>query len=141
MQQRVSLITLGVADVARAGAFYKRLGWQPGPGSQEEVVFFQLDGLVLALWDRAALVEDSGYRDASASPNAVALAYNVASPQEVDRVLDEVAAAGATVIRGGAPTPWGGYSGLFHDLDGHAWEVAHNPFWTLGPDGRVQLGA
>src|SRR4051812_20595502 len=139
MDQRVSLVTLGVADVARARAFYERLGWRAGPGSQKEVVFFQMGGSVLALWGREALAADSGYPAARPS-GAVALAYNVRSDEEVDAVLDEAAAAGATIVRPGAPTEWGGYSGLFHDPDGHAWEVAHNPFWTVGQDGGVTLG-
>jgi catechol 2,3-dioxygenase-like lactoylglutathione lyase family enzyme len=139
MEQRVSLVTLGVADLARSRAFYERLGWRSGPGSQEEVVFFQAGGMVVALWDRALLAQDSGIAEPP-PPGAVALAYNVRSPAEVDAVLEEVAAAGAHVARPGTPTSWGGYSGLFHDPDGHPWEVAHNPFWRLDEDGRVRLG-
>src|SRR4051812_8611291 len=140
MDQRLSLVTLGVEDVARARAFYEALGWRAGAGAQDEVVFFQVGGSVLALWGREALAQDSGY-DARAAPGAVALAYNVGSPAEVDAVLEEARGAGAKIVRTGAPTDWGGYSGLFHDLDGHAWEVAHNPAWLLAADGSVRLGA
>src|SRR3954451_9960123 len=122
MEQRVSLVTLGVADVARARAFYEALGWQAGPGSQESVTFFQAGGSVLALWGREAPAEDSGL-DAPRPRGAAPLAYNVGSPAEVDAVLEEARTAGARIVRSGAPTEWGGYSALFHDPDGHPWEV------------------
>lgn len=147
MEQRVSLVTLGVADLARARAFYEALGWTTGAEPGDDVVFFQAGGMVLALWSRAALAADSGVEDgataaASSGPGwgGITLAHNVGSPAEVDAVLDEAARAGATITRGGAPTFWGGYSGVFLDPDGHAWEVAHNPHWRLGADGSVSLG-
>ena len=138
MEQRVSLITLRVSDLARARAFYEALGWSTGAEPGADVVFFQAGGSVLALWDRAKLAEDSGVRD-SGGWGGVALAHNVRSPREVDAVLAEARAAGAIVPRSGAETFWGGYSGTFVDPDGHAWEVAHNPRWTLHNDGSVSL--
>jgi catechol 2,3-dioxygenase-like lactoylglutathione lyase family enzyme len=140
VEQRVSLITLGVADVQRARAFYERLGWTTKAASDDDVVFFQAGGLVVALWGRQELAADSGVRDARGW-GGVTLAHNVASPAEVDTTLAEAKAAGATIPRAGADTFWGGYSGVFVDPDGHPWEVAHNPHWTLLPDGSVRLGA
>ena len=137
MEQRVSLVTLGVADVARATAFYRALGWEPGFDA-EEVVFFQAPGLIVGLWSREALAEDSVVEDMGGW-GGITLAHNLRSPEEVDAVLSEARAAGATIAREGAPTEWGGYSGVFHDPDGHAWEVAHNPSWTIGDDGSTRL--
>jgi predicted lactoylglutathione lyase len=141
VEQRLSLITLGVADVSRAGAFYEALGWHIDGGVDDEtdqVAFFQAGGIIVALWDRAKLAEDSGIDDPGGW-GGVTLAYNVRSPDEVDAVLREAQDAGATVPRFGAPTFWGGYSGVFIDLDGHPWEVAHNPAWTVHEDGRTTL--
>jgi uncharacterized protein len=142
MEQRVSLITLGVRDVSRAQAFYEALGWRPGGGVDDDtdhVVFFQLNGLIVALWDRGKLAHDSGVTD-SGGWGGVTLAYNVRSPEEVDAVLAEAHETGATIPRAGAATFWGGYSGVFVDPDGHPWEVAHNPGWTVHEDGRTTLG-
>jgi predicted lactoylglutathione lyase len=139
MEQRVSLITLGVADVGRARAFYEKLGWGTRAEPGDDVVFFQAGGMIVALWSRAQLAEDTVVRD-DGGWGGITLAHNVRSPEEVDAVLAEAEAAGATVPRGGAETFWGGYSGVFVDLDGHAWEVAHNPRWTIGDDGSVTLG-
>jgi catechol 2,3-dioxygenase-like lactoylglutathione lyase family enzyme len=139
MDQRVSLITLGVSDVARAREFYEALGWETGAEPGDDVVFFQAGGMIVALWDRAKLAEDSGVEDAGGW-GGVTLAYNVRSPEEVDAVLAEAEAAGAGVPRWGAETFWGGYSGVFVDPDGHPWEVAHNPHWTVGEDGSTTLG-
>ena len=138
MEQRVSLVTLGVVDLGRARAFYEALGWRTRAAPADDVVFFQAGGLILALWSRAALAEDSGVLDGDGW-GGIALAHNVRSPAEVDAVLAEAKAAGATVTRAGAPTLWGGYSGAFLDPDGHAWEVAHNPHWELAADGSVRL--
>ena len=141
MDQRLSLITLGVRDVTRARAFYEALGWHLGGGVDDEtdhVAFFQTPGLILALWDRGKLAADSGVEDGGGW-GGVTLAYNVRSPEEVDAVLAESRAAGATIARSGAPTFWGGYSGVFIDPDGHPWEVAHNPGWTVHEDGRTTL--
>ncbi len=139
MEQRISLVTLGVADLDRARSFYEALGWRR-TGDDEGVVFFQAGGMVLALWSRAELAADSGVEDGGGW-GGVTLAYNVRSPEEVDATLAEASAAGAAIARAGAETFWGGYSGAFIDPDGHPWEVAHNPFWTLGADGSVRLEA
>lgn len=138
MQQRVSVITLGVRDLAKARAFYEALGWRTGAEAGDEVAFFQAGGLVVALWGREQLAEDSAVID-SGGFGGLTLAQNVRSPAEVDAVLAEAEAAGATIGRPGAETFWGGYSGVFLDPDGHPWEVAHNPHWTLGEDGSVSL--
>ena len=138
MEQRVSLITLGVDDVARARAFYEALGWTTASEPPSDVVFFQSGGMVVALWDRTKLAEDTVLTD-TGGWGGITLAHNVRSPAEVDAVLAEAEAAGGTIARSGAETFWGGYSGVFVDPDGHAWEVAHNPFWTLGDDGSVSL--
>ncbi len=137
MEQRISLVTLGVADLDSAHDFYRALGWESRP-REGDVVFFSLGGMVLALWDRAALAEDSTVSD-SGGWGGVTLAHNVRSPAEVDEVLRQAEAAGARIGRPGAATFWGGYSGVFVDPDGHPWEVAHNPFWPLGADGSVEL--
>lgn len=137
MEQRLSLVTLGVADTGRARSFYEALGWQ-GHSPDGDVVFFQTGGMVVGLWGRGQLAADSEVTD-TGGWGGVTLAHNVADPAEVDRVLDTAAAAGATIGRAGAPTEWGGYSGVFIDLDGHPWEVAHNPGWHLTDDGRTLL--
>jgi catechol 2,3-dioxygenase-like lactoylglutathione lyase family enzyme len=137
MDQRISLITLGVADTARARRFYEALGWS-GQTPDGDVVFFQAGGIILALWGRGDLARDSCVADAGGW-GGVTLAYNVDSPAAVDAVLAQAEAAGATIGRRGAPTFWGGYSGVFLDPDGHPWEVAHNSAWTIGPDGSVHL--
>ena len=137
MDSRVSLITLGVADTARARAFYEALGWQ-GESPDGDVVFFQAGGMILALWGRDKLAEDSAVTD-QGGWGGVTLAYNVASPREVDALLAQAEAAGATIGRPGATAFWGGYTGVFLDPDGHPWEVAHNPGWELRADGTVHL--
>jgi uncharacterized protein len=142
MDQRLSLITLGVADVSRAQAFYEALGWKMDGGVDDEtdhVAFFQAAGVIVALWGRDKLAADSGVEDPGGW-GGITLAYNVNSPEEVDAVLEEAKAAGATIPRSGAETFWGGYSGVFVDPDGHPWEVAHNPRWTVHEDGRTTLG-
>ena len=138
MEQRLSLVTLGVTDLARARAFYEALGWATGAEPGDDVVFFQTGGMIVALWDRERLAEDSGVED-SGGWGGVTLAFNVRSPAEVDAVIDEARAAGARIAREGAETFWGGYSGVFVDPDGHPWEVAHNPYWTIGDDGSTRL--
>ena len=138
MEQRVSLITLGVRDLARARAFYEALGWTTRAEPGDDVVFFQAGGIVVALWGRDNLAEDSGVTDPGGW-GGVTLAHNVRSPAEVDAVIAEARAAGAAVPRAPGETFWGGYAGVFVDPDGHAWEVAHNPRWTLRDDGSVEL--
>ncbi len=140
MEQRVSLITLGVADLKRARAFYGALGWTTGAAADDDVVFFQAGGMIVALWSRDQLAEDTAMSDAGGW-GGITLAHNVRSPAEVDAVLAEAEAAGATIARPGAETLWGGYSGVFVDPDGHAWEIAHNPHWTLADDGSVSLAS
>ena len=138
MEQRLSLVTLGVRDLARAKAFYEALGWTNNAQPEDDVVFFQAGGMIVALWGRAQLAEDSMVDD-DGGWGGVTLAHNVRSPEEVDAVLAEAEAAGATMARRGAETFWGGYSGLFIDPEGHPWEVAHNPGWSLAEDGSVRL--
>ena len=137
MDNRVSLVTLGVADVPRAWAFYEALGWS-GQSPDGDVVFFQAGGMILALWRRDKLAEDSAVEDPGGW-GGVTLAYNVDSPAEVDAVLAEARAAGARIGRSAATSFWGGYTGIFIDPDGHPWEVAHNPGWVLADDGSVHL--
>ena len=138
MEQRVSVVTLGVQDLARARRFYEALGWATGAQPADDVVFFQAGGTIVSLWGRDQLAEDTVVQD-SGGWGGVTLAYNARSPEEVDAVLAEAEAAGATIPRAGAETFWGGYSGVFVDPDGHPWEVAHNPHWTLEDDGAVRL--
>ncbi|MFJ4776126.1 VOC family protein [Streptomyces sp. NPDC088762] len=144
MEQRISLITLGVADLTRAKDFYAALGWR---GTEvEETVFHQAGGLALVLWDRRKLAADCGLADvpdASHAPTAgfggIALAHNVRTDAEVDALLDAAERAGGTVTRPAAVNAIGFYSGVFTDPDGHAWEIAHNPGFTLAEDGSLIL--
>jgi predicted lactoylglutathione lyase len=138
VEQRVTCVTLGVEDLARARAFYEQLGWKSGAAPGDDVVFFQAGGMVVALWGRDQLAEDSCVED-NGGWGGITLAYNARSPEEVDAVLAEADRAGATIPRRGAPTFWGGYSGVFIDPEGHPWEVAHNPGWTLDEEGSVRL--
>jgi uncharacterized protein len=138
MKQSVSLITLGVADYARAKAFYEAIGWSPAM-DVEETAFFQCNGVVLTLWAREKLAADMGVPDDGARWGGVALAHNVGADAEVDRVIEDARANGAEVCREPAPTFYGGYAGAFRDLDGHVWEVAHNPGFGLTGDGAVIL--
>lgn len=139
MEQRLSLVTLGVGDLELSRTFYRNLGWEEGPGSSEEVVFFQANGLVVGLWDRSNLAEDSAVDDGGGW-GGVTLAYNTRSESQVDAVIEEARFAGATISREPGETFWGGYSGVFVDPDGHPWEVAYNPGWTIDDDGNVTLG-
>jgi predicted lactoylglutathione lyase len=138
MDQRLSLVTLGVTDLDRARAFYEALGWHTRAEPGADVVFFQAGGMVVALWDRAALAEDSCVEDGGGW-GGVTLAHNVRSSDEVDNVIEQARAAGANIAREPGETFWGGYSGLFIDPDGHPWEVAHNPRWTITTDGATIL--
>ena len=138
MEQRVSVVTLGVSDLDRARRFYEALGWSSTSTPEDGVVFFQSGGMVLALWDRATLAEDSTVDDPGGW-GGITLAHNVGSPEQVDQVLREAEAAGATIGRPGASTFWGGYSGVFIDPDGHPWEVAHNPFWRMDEAGAISI--
>jgi predicted lactoylglutathione lyase len=139
MEQRVSLITLGVADLAASTAFYERLGWKRSMPGAEGVVFFQAGGMGLALYPFANLAADAGLKPESAGSAAMALAYNARSRVETDAVLAEAGAAGASVVKPAEDTFWGGYAGYFRDLDGHLWEVAWNPGFALAQDGSITL--
>ena len=138
MEQRLSLVTLGVADLTRSRRFYEDLGWTTRAAPGDDVVFFQAGCLVVALWSREELARDSAVDDPGGY-GGITLAHNVRSPEELDAVVGEARAAGATITREPGPTFWGGYSGVFHDPDGHAWEVAHNPGWPIAEDGSVRL--
>lgn len=138
MEQRVSLITLGVSDLERSRSFYEALGWTVNAAPADDVVFFQAGGMVVALWSRDALAKDSTVID-NGGWGGVTLAHNVRSPEEVDAIMDEAEKAGATIGRRGAEAFWGGYSGVFVDPDGHPWEIAHNPGWTIEDDGSIKL--
>jgi catechol 2,3-dioxygenase-like lactoylglutathione lyase family enzyme len=137
VEQRLSLVTLGVADLDASRRFYEGLGWSRS-GEGDAVVFFQAGCMVVGLWSREALAEDSGVED-TGGWGGITLAHNVRSPAEVDAVVEEARAAGARVVREPEETFWGGYSAVFLDPDGHPWEVAHNPGWTLTDDGSVRL--
>ena len=138
MEQRLSLVTLGISDLDRARKFYEALGWKTGAELADDVVFFQVGGIVVSLWDRAKLAEDSVVTDGGGW-GGVTLAYNTRSTDEVDKVIEEARAAGGTIGREPGETFYGGYSGIFIDLDGHPWEVAHNPSWTITDDGKTIL--
>lgn len=141
MEQRLSLVTLGVADVAASRRFYEDgLGWKASSAGNADVAFFQLGGIVLALWGRSALAEDARVPDSGkASFGGFSLAYNARGREEVDAVLAQAAEAGATIPKPAEETFWGGYAGYFADPDGHLWEVAWNPHWEIGADGSVRL--
>jgi uncharacterized protein len=137
MEQRVSIITLGVSDLQRSRTFYERLGWS---GQEvEETVFFQAGGQAIVLWGRGKVAADAGVDDDGATFGGVVLAHNVASRSEVDAVIAAARDAGATISKGAAETFYGGYAGFFRDPDGHVWEVAHNPGFTLQADGSLTL--
>jgi uncharacterized protein len=139
VEQRLSLVTLGVADLGRSVAFYEAVGWRvDNDWREQDVAFFQAGGMAIALWHRDELAADSAVSDPGGW-GGITLAHNVRSPAEVDAVIAEAEAAGATIGRAGAETFWGGYSGLFIDPDGHPWEVAHNPNWTIAEDGSLTI--
>jgi catechol 2,3-dioxygenase-like lactoylglutathione lyase family enzyme len=129
MEQRISLVTLGVADLDRARAFYEALGWSGAEQPDAEVCFFQVGGMVFGLW-----VALGGH-----GAPGIELAHNVRSPADVELVLAEAKRAGGSIVREAAMAEWGGTSGAFADPDGYVWEVAHNPGWTLSEDGTVRL--
>jgi len=141
MEPRLSLVTLGVADVRRARRFYEALGFKASAASQESVAFFDAGGVVLGLYGRGALAEDAHVSDSEPAFSGVALAHNARSEEEVDRVLAEAVAAGARLAKKGQKAFWGGYSGYFADPDGHLWEVAYNPHFPLDASGRIRLPA
>jgi uncharacterized glyoxalase superfamily protein PhnB len=141
MEQRMSLITLGVADLQRAVAFYENVvGWK-AQASPPGVVFFDLNGVVFALWPHDELAKDIGMTAGAAVPayRGYALAYNARSEAEVDAIFERLKQHGATILKPPQRAFWGGYSGYFSDTDGHTWEIAYNPFWTIREDGRVSM--
>ena len=140
MEQRLSLITIGISDLKRAREFYEALGWKTEADEGDDVVFFQAGGMVFALWDKAKLAEDSAVTEGRGW-GGITLAYNTRSPEEVDEVIEQARSAGATIGREPGETFWGGYSGVFIDPDGYPWEVAHNPRWTIEYDGSLTLPA
>lgn len=139
MAPRISLVTLGVRDMARSRAFYEALGYAPRQGSGESVTFLAAGGTLLGLYGRAALAGDAMVLDRPTGFAAVTLAENLVSPEAVDQRLAAAVRAGATLLKEGQETFWGGYGGYFADPDGHIWEIAYNPFWPLGPDGEITL--
>jgi predicted lactoylglutathione lyase len=139
--QRVTLITLGVDDLARSKAFYAALGWTVSREMPGEVVFYQLSGMALGLFGRAALAADQGRADVPLGTGAMTLAQNFESEAEVDAAFAAAIKAGATALKAPEKVFWGGYSGYYADPDGHVWEVAHNPFWPLNADGSLTLPA
>ncbi|WP_302139523.1 VOC family protein [Halomonas alkalicola] len=141
MEQRISLITLGVADLARARRFYEQgLGWRVGMAVDGEVVFFQLNGLILSLYPRAALAQDAGVAESGSGFAGITLAHNVRSEEEVDALLSEAQRAGGRIVKPASRAEWGGYSGYFADPDGHLWEVAFNPGFPIDAKGNTTLG-
>jgi len=140
VDQRVSLVTLGVADYARAKMFYEALGWSPALDI-EETAFYEANGVILVLWARDKLAADMGVEDDGARFSGIALAHNVRSRDEVDEVIERARRNGAGITREPAETFYGGYAGAFRDPDGHVWEIAHNPGFGLDPDGNVVLPA
>ena len=140
MEQRVSLVTLGVADYARAKAFYEALGWSAALDI-EETAFFQANGVILVLWARDKLGPDLGISDDGAQWSGIALAHNVGSREAVHEVIEQARANGAEIVREPSDTFYGGYAGSFRDLDGHAWEIAHNPGFGLDSEGNITLPA
>ena len=138
MEQRISLVTLGVADLGRSRAFYEQLGWR---GHEvDETVFFQAGGQAVVLWGREKVAADAGIDEPGADGfGGITLAHNVRSRDEVDEIVASAEAAGAVVTKRPGETFYGGYAGFFADLDGHMWEVAHNPGFTLAEDGSLTL--
>jgi catechol 2,3-dioxygenase-like lactoylglutathione lyase family enzyme len=140
MDQRINVVTLGVASIERARSFYcDALGWQPSETSTDEIVFIPMGAIVLALYPRGLLAEDARLGAEGTGFGGITLAQNVATKPEVDAALGAAVQAGGKVLRPAQEVFWGGYSGYFADPDGHAWEVAYNPHWSLTPDGRVVL--
>ncbi|MBU3029618.1 VOC family protein [Paracoccus marinaquae] len=138
-RQRITLVTLGVADLDRARDFYAAWGWQPHPSPPEGVCFYQMQGAVLALFGLADLAADQGRPGAALGTGAVTLAQNCTDDAETDAVFAAALAAGATCLKRPEKVFWGGYSGYFADPDGHVWEIATNPFWPLAEDGSLTL--
>lgn len=141
MEPRISLITLGVADLGRARSFYEAMGWRASSIGGGDVVFFQGLAFALALFPRDSLACDAGVRAEGAGFSGIALAHNVRTREAVAAVLAEAGDAGGRIVKPSTEAPWGGQSGYFADPDGHLWEVAWNPHFPLGEDGALTLPA
>ena len=138
MEQRLSMITLGVTDLERSRGFYEALGWKTGADDGDDIVFFEAGGMAVALWDRAKLAEDSMVSDGGGW-GGMTLAFCTRSREEVDEITEQARRAGATIGREPAETFWGGYDSIVIDPDGHPWEIAHNPNWTIEEDGALTI--
>lgn len=139
LERRISLITLGVSDVARSTEFYQRLGWSKSSASNDNVTFIQLKGIVLGLFSRQSLAEDARVENTPGGFSGITLAYNVASEIGVDAVVKFAVSCGATVVKAPEKVFWGGYSAYVADPDGHRWEIAHNPFFPFDEHGHLVL--
>ena len=139
MEQRVSIVTLGVADLRRSREFYERLGWRRSMAKAEGVVFFQAGGMALALYPRHELAKAANIAADGQGFSGIALAYNARSREEVDSVIAQAAVAGAKILKPAQEAFWGGYSGYFSDLDGFSWEIAWNPSFPIGKDGSIHI--
>jgi uncharacterized protein len=139
MEQRISIVTLGVADLERSRSFYERLGWRRSGASSDGVVFFQAGGMALALYPRTELAKDANVPADGGGFAGVTIEYNARNREEVDGVLREAETAGAKVLKSAQEAFWGGYSGYFSDPDGFAWEIAWNPSFAIAEDGNIRL--
>jgi catechol 2,3-dioxygenase-like lactoylglutathione lyase family enzyme len=139
MEQRVSIITLGVANLQRSREFYERLGWRRSMPQNEGIVFFQIGGMALALYPRDELAKDANIPPEVGGSSGMTLAFNARNREEVDAVLAEAQPAGAKLVKPAQEAFWGGYSGYFADPDGFLWEVAWNPFFQIGEDGSIRI--
>ena len=139
MEQRLSLVTLGVADVAASKKFYEALGWQAVKFASQDVCFFRMGGMALGLYGRQALADDATIENSAPGFAGVSIAWNGRSEGDVDAALKTAIAAGATLVKPAQKVFWGGYSGYFTDPDGHLWEVAYNPFWTIDTNGALDI--
>jgi len=139
MEQRVSIVTLGVEDLKASSEFYERLGWRRSMARSEGIVFFQAGGMALALYPRHELAKDANVTPLGDGFRGTSLAYNARSRAEVDAVLEEAQAAGAKLVKPAQEAFWGGYSGYFSDPDGFLWEVAWNPFFPIAEDGSIRI--
>ena len=141
MDQRLSIVTFGVSDLARSRKFYEALGWRAANVKSDAIVFFQLGGIALALFGRADLAKDAGIADSAPGFSGISLAHNVRDKAEADAVIAHAVKSGGRLVKPAHDTFWGGYSGYFADPDGHLWEVAWNPFFPLDAKGAISLPA
>jgi uncharacterized protein len=139
MEQRMSIITLGVGDLARSRKFYEKLGWRASPASSDAIAFFQGSGMILALYPRSELAKDANLAPEGQGFSGFTVSYNARTPAEVDAVLRQAEKAGAKILKPAQEAFWGGYSGYFSDPDGFAWEIAFNPSFPIAEDGSIHL--